>query len=508
MIQVLQSHRNNRNQFYSSLPRHEKLRVAIVGGGVSGLAAALHLSELVSQGKIAGPIDLYSDTTRQKSRDIGVGIWSTAIAPLSTTRPSHQLVRECLNKHGTYLKNVGYRTIDGSWLCKSVLTDPTLLFLRESDLIQSLQKGVHFEENCNTIRTFKTSVTGIFEESTHAHSTNLLLHSDGHVPKISERDYHLIIAADGMQSNLRSLYGGYETTRTRLTGAAALQNSEIDVFRKSQHAEHIGFQDRNYTVFRGNCPKSRQQLNQADISFQTWGNEKSMRFASVPMNILKSNVQQEHQVWFATIHDDKITNEPDAQVRQEKLLEAFGEWHDPIRETIALTPPDNIIFERGMAHKHSMGPIVNFHSVVETIRGKRPPSSGEGPCIVFVGDALMAIDPILAQGFTVAMEGAANLRETVEHSVKDSFDPIVLRREIKHRHLNRVGRVICLLRTTELVQAMGQPGSRLSGWFQRFVLRPATKLVPNFVKAPIFDAVLRYSLGLGLFHQIDKETKK
>ncbi len=51
---------------------------------------------------------------------------------------------------------------------------------------------------------------------------------------------------------------------------------------------------------------------------------------------------------------------------------------------------------------------------------------------------------------------------------------------------------------TELVQAMGQPSSGVTGLLSRGFVRPAMKLSPDFVKTPMFNAVLRYSLGLPL----------
>jgi hypothetical protein len=204
-----------------------------------------------------------------------------------------------------------------------------------------------------------------------------------------------------------------------------------------------------------------------------------------------------------------------------------------------------------------MGPVLNFNSnVVKNLHGRRPPSSGEGPAIVFVGDAMMTVDPILAQGFTMAMEGAALLRASIEKSCitneqqqhllqqhqmqqqqqqrqqqqqpqqqssstppgsttvgggeKDpplQFDPIRLRRELKARHIRRMDRLICLLRATELVQALGQPSGNTTGMFNTKILRPLTKLTPDFIKTPIFDAILRYSLGLGLFSKFTDRRK-
>ena len=210
------------------------MRIAIVGGGAAGLSAALHLAPLVEQGCIAGPIDVYTDQ-QTRARDIGVGIWSTALDPFrQSDRPSHQLVYQCMTEtHGSWLGDVGYRTPDGAWLMTSHLPKneveqiethmPGLLFLREKDMIEALQKAVHWEEiQHGTIQVHSSSapVAGLYDESSQPWSTNLLLprqvnsmtDDDTHRnvennPQVvlSERDYHLIIAADGMNSVLRRI---------------------------------------------------------------------------------------------------------------------------------------------------------------------------------------------------------------------------------------------------------------------------------------------------------------
>jgi len=69
-------------------------------------------------------------------------------------------------------------------------------------------------------------------------------------------------------------------------------------------------------------------------------------------------------------------------------------------------------------------------------------------------------------------------------------------------------RLICLLRATELVQSLGQPsGGTISGTFNTKMLRPLTRLTPNFIKRPVFDAVLKYSLGFPQRHQPLAEQK-
>ena len=95
------------------------MRVAIVGGGAAGLSTALHLAPLVSQGYISGPIDVFEADSR-RGRDVGVGIWSTALDPFENSdHDSHQLVYNDMVRHGTYIRGVGYRTPKGHWLAKS-----------------------------------------------------------------------------------------------------------------------------------------------------------------------------------------------------------------------------------------------------------------------------------------------------------------------------------------------------------------------------------------------------
>jgi 2-polyprenyl-6-methoxyphenol hydroxylase-like FAD-dependent oxidoreductase len=541
----------------------EKLRVAIVGGGCAGLSTALHLAPLVEQGWIAGPIDIYEEKP-VVSRDIGVGIWSTALEPFrDSNRTSHRVVYQTMTTDGTWLGDVGYRTPDGAWLLKSKLPTnkktmeerdmPALLFLRERDMLESLQEAVHWEEHQGTVRVLNAGrVDGLYEESSHPWSTNLTL-SNAKIKSITtettptdqeseytsqpqscltDRDYHLIVAADGMNSTLRSVYGGHETDIRRLIGTSTLA-SPIDLptnftdtkymttvrdWDKSQHNEIVGLQDRHYTVFRGNANISRKDLynDPNNPSYQTWGTGKSMRFATVPMMCPTPQGREERQVWFMTIDNDALLNESDPVKRRDLLLEEFKDWHNPIQRTVMATPPDEILMERAVAHRHCTGPVLAFNTkVVRHLRGRHPPSSGEGPCIVFIGDSYMTVDPILAQGFTCAMESGAALSHSVSRSYLDfanssintarneidpqlAFDPIRLRQELKDRQASKMDRLICLLRVTELVQALGQPNAKWTGRLNTMLLRPLMRLVPNFIKAPIFDAVLKYSLGLGL----------
>ena len=294
-------------------------------------------------------------------------------------------------------------------------------------------------------------------------------------------------------------------------------------------------EDRGYTVFRGNSPLTDEEAEMEGISFQTWGVGRSMRFAAVGMSTPSPSggEEVESQVWFATTNDRSIASIADPDKRRERLADHFRSWHDPVARLIESTPSGDILVERGVAHRHSTRPVFDLAAIIEherrveerakaKERGQeyREPSKpvdhdGPGPVLVFVGDASMTVDPVLAQGFTIGMEAAADLAQTLQKcagpdfaidisksSEEDNgpykllFDPERLRFELKERHHRRYDRMMALLRATELVQALAQPSGPFSSFLTRFFIRPAMQLTPNFAKKPCFDFMLRYSLGL------------
>jgi 2-polyprenyl-6-methoxyphenol hydroxylase-like FAD-dependent oxidoreductase len=509
---------SRRRCFSTASSAGERLRIAIVGGGAAGLSSALHLAPLVERGLVASPIDVY-EPSRSAGRDIGVGLWSTALEPFRTSeRNSHQLLWNDLMHSGTFVTDVGYRTPNGTWLAKSQLPNhvgddmemPALLFLREKDMLTALRRAVHLEEHQGTVQIHKgdsSRITGIVEEaSPHAYSSCLV----GALDNTTDRDYHLIVAADGMHSSLRQKYAGHRQMK-RLTGTAAIDaaqqqhdNSKDGSWDAMGQADANAIEDRKYTVFRGNADLTKDQTG-VNVSFQTWGTGNSMRFATVPMSYPSGeNKRTEKQVWFITTSDDSIAQEEDPVKRRDLLLNAFANWHSPICELIQATPPEEILHERAMAHKHCVGPVLNVNRDLKQYSNKPTNSGGPGPAICFVGDAFMTVDPILAQGFTIAMEGAYQLAVSVEKGSQSgckgnlAFDPFALRKELLERFDQRYDRLLGLLRATELVQAMGQPSSGVTGIVSQSLVRPIMKLSPDFVKTPMFNAVLRYSLGLPL----------
>mmetsp|Transcript_29387 Transcript_29387/g.68016 ORF Transcript_29387/g.68016 Transcript_29387/m.68016 type:complete len:98 (+) Transcript_29387:78-371(+) len=97
----------------------------------------------------------------------------------------------------------------------------------------------------------------------------------------------------------------------------------------------------------------------------------------------------------------------------------------------------------------------------------------------------------------MAMEGAFALRSTLEANCQATFDPIALRKALKEGHVQQQDRLVSLLRATELVQALGQPPTGgFGGFVSRRVMRPMMYISPDFIKRPIFNAMLKYSLGV------------
>ena len=578
----------------------EPLGVAIVGAGVSGQAAALHLAPLVSAGLLR-PVHVYeagprpggvrrrrgAGGTGAEGRSVGVGLWSTALAPFAGTgRASHADLLRRLEEDGSYVGRVGYRTPEGAWLARSELgarvsdadivagadvASPSLLFLRERDLLSALREAVRAEEELGTIRVTYgdgtgpgglergsaevTAVTtqGYGGDSAGGSMAGRLRFRDGTTTNLSH-PYHLIVSAEGTGSLLRSRYAGRREEGVLRTGTAALadpRGTDLNVGQRRRweemgREETNAVDDRGYTVFRGNSPLTDEEAGMGGISFQTWGAGGSMRFAAVTMSVPEDERgrggggdegRTKQQVWFATTSDPAVTRlalsvdgsadtEPDLNERRKVLANHFRSWHDPVARLIESTPADDILVERAMAHRHqSRQPIFDLADAIEKDEGQEQERGGvqvdgpgglggeRGPILLFVGDASMTVDPVLAQGFTMGMEASADLAAAVAKSCGPStadaaatpakpyserglvFYPGLLRKELRVRHRHRTDRLLCLLRSTEVVQALAQPSAPLET-FLALIIRPAMAIAPDFVKRPVFDFIMKYSLGL------------
>lgn len=603
-----------------------RLRVAIVGGGAAGMTTALHLSPLVAAGLIQGPIDVYEANNVKKSnkfrtsghttstteggkqlysgsgalgRHIGVGIWSTAWWPflrslekglsssgtgnntdMNKNRQSYKILLKDLEACGSYVKDVGYRSPNGSWLVKSQLNaspygiedllngntesngsksidndDPALLFVREKDLLSCLRNAIKIEQKMGTVKyNYGVKVESI--NDVNGNMGSLELHpnneTESSAPTTSP-NYHLIIAADGLRSSLRSRYAGHQSIHATSLDIESSSHEDIENSLENHwehtrgHREATKVENREYIVFRGNAPKLAADAAAEDgsDSFQTWGCSRSMRFAAVPFRHADEDIededdgsnsghysqtdtfkkrQKDEEVWFATINDpvfiDAYKNsnsEMDAEERKKLLIDAFGGWHNPVKTLIETTPAEDIMYEMALAHKHNASPVFDIKTLMDFERWKLKRKKkadategldtgsnnaqatighGPGPILVFIGDSMMTIDPVLAQGFTMAMESGASIARSIERALSNSpaYSPELLRHELGERHLRRERRLLHLLRSTELVQRLAQPNGHAI--FARYFVRPLMRMCPDGIKQGIFNFMIRYSLGM------------
>jgi len=417
-------------------------------------------------------------------RNIGVGIWSTAWWPflrslqqgISSTndsvmsthknRQSYKTLLQDLESCGSYVGDVGYRTPNGSWLVKSELNshpfgindllnndnkssksleedidNPALLFVRERDLLSCLRNAIKIEQRLGTIKYHSgIRVNGIDNINGDLGSLVLQHTDDTENESLSwiSPQYHLIIAADGLYSSLRSRFAGHNsahvTAGMTLGDPQNMIESEWDHTKGQREATQI--EDREYVVFRGNAPKLDSDEEDGSGSFQTWGEKRNMRFAAVPFEHETEDLedddddtsnsgghysksqsfkskQQDEEVWFATMSDPSFVHKAnaastshDAEERKQMLLEAFGSWHKPISTLISNTPADEIMYEIAIAHRHNTSPVFDVARIMEfellqdkmakaredgqdlkNINSDDIKINGQGPTLVFLGDA-------------------------------------------------------------------------------------------------------------------------
>ena len=127
--------------------------------------------------------------------------------------------------------------------------------------------------------------------------------------------------------------------------------------------------------------------------------------------------------------------------------------------------------------------------------------------MAFIGDSMMAVDPVLAQGFTMAMEAGYSMAASIERAYVErpasagaaprppAYDPGAMRAELLERHYPGETRLLYLLRSTELVQRLAQPTGLMSV-LSKYAVRPVVMAAPDAVKRPVFEYMIRYSLGL------------
>mmetsp|Transcript_38044 Transcript_38044/g.61820 ORF Transcript_38044/g.61820 Transcript_38044/m.61820 type:complete len:250 (+) Transcript_38044:107-856(+) len=221
-----------------------------------------------------------------------------------------------------------------------------------------------------------------------------------------------------------------------------------------------------------------------NASFQTWSNGK--RFATVPM--------RDHWVWYATVptiplkqeqegmiaavSEDNPLSSPSCRVITEQqkrnLIDEFSEWHDPILPLIENTGCEHITAEFA-------------YSSTDTTMPPPSPSSSQS---VFLGDAAVVQDPILAQGGGVCIEEAFQLAYQISYANKNSLPISVAFAAFEQKRKKRIRTLQYL---SNLSQTIGCLKSPLD------TVRDVSMLaVPGAVSCFMFDTLMAASVSTSL----------
>ncbi len=131
---------------------------------------------------------------------------------------------------------------------------------------------------------------------------------EGALGETTAKVYHLIIASKGTHSNLRQRYGVHNVSRTRVTGTNVF-NSDEDIqqdttLEEMGQAKADAVEDRNYfrSARQANLTNARFGLSEG--SFQTWGEGKSMHFATVPLSSRNdyshASISSHNKIWIVS----------------------------------------------------------------------------------------------------------------------------------------------------------------------------------------------------------------
>ena len=341
------------------------MRIAIIGGGIGGLTAALALRQFGFEPQV------FEQAPQLLEVGSAIIMWPNAMRVL------HQLgLSEMVRHDGAELKEARWLDRDGRLLNHFALpkTDHPAIVLHRARLQQELLRPLP------TASIHLGHVFVAFEQNA---DTVVARFNDG-----SSREFDLLIGADGLHSRVRM--------QLLNDGAPA---------------------DRGYIAWRGvvlNTPESVTPANAIEI----YGN--GQRFGIGPLGFDKVG-------WWASVNKSSADGagvsapEPADDPRVE-LLELFNGWCAPVPELIRATPLAsfirNSVFDRQPVKKWGEGRLTLLGDAAHPVT----PNLGQGGCLAIEDAAILArcinkYGPAAAQGETAgsidtALRKFARLRYT------------------------------------------------------------------------------------------------
>ena len=305
------------------------LRVAIVGGGIGGLTTAVALAR-------AGiGADVYEQAPELAEVGAGMGLWPNAMRAFGTLG----LAEAVLSLAGGPI-GLGLRRPDGRWQMR-----------RSADEVQA-RWGAAFacvhraELHALLVNSLDHATIHLGARCTgfDQHDGGVRVHFDG-APDVQA---DVLVGADGVHSVVRSA----------LSSPARLRY-------------------RGYTNWRGTTRPGSVAL--VSEGMDTWG--RGGHFGLQPTS-------GERILWYAGLNAGE--GETDGEHTRDRLLAAFGDWHEPIAAVIDATPQANLIrndiYDAWPSRTWTRGPVALVGDAIHPMT----PDLGQGACQAIVDATTLA----------------------------------------------------------------------------------------------------------------------
>jgi 2-polyprenyl-6-methoxyphenol hydroxylase-like FAD-dependent oxidoreductase len=292
--------------------------IVIIGAGISGLTAGVAFAR-----RGLRPV-IYEQAPELGEVGAGVALWANAFRALDSIGLASEVVRLAGGLTGG-----GVKRPDGAWMLhqrKDILEGRwgcAIATLHRAELLRLLASridpaAIHLGARCTGFRHAADAITALFDGGYEVRAD-------------------LLIGADGVHSVIRNGLLGYAPLRHR-----------------------------GYTAIRSVTPAGSVPLP-ADAS-ETWG--RGCRFGLGPTG-------GERLTWYATWNAAPGSG---AGGHREHLLGLFGDWHEPIRRVIEVTPGDAIvrteIYDRWPARTWARGRVAMIGDAIHPMT----PDLGQGAC--------------------------------------------------------------------------------------------------------------------------------
>jgi 2-polyprenyl-6-methoxyphenol hydroxylase-like FAD-dependent oxidoreductase len=312
------------------------MHAIIIGAGIGGLAAGIAL-------RAAGwEITMFERASELRSGGTGLVIWSSALKALEQLGLAAAFDKHAYRTEASLFDGNGRLIVEGSKLPDSMRY---VHVVHRTELLKILSDSfgdtnILFGAECVRLEQSADKAFAIFANG-------------------ERREADLVIAADGLHSNLRKYIA------------------------VNDQAIYAG-----YTAWRAVLPYDHERI----VAGEYWG--PGGRFGYMPMT-------EQRVLWFATKNAPE--GQHSARGEKEEVWRTFHAWHPTIATVIEATPEESII--RNDVYDHE------------------PISSWVNRRALLLGDSAHAMAPVLGQGACQALEDAVILGQCLQrdHNISQAL---------------------------------------------------------------------------------------